>query len=129
MATVAAIVIMAQNQNETSAVPSPINKQPASQLIAKAIFNCDNGKTINTAFYSGKTIPSADPNLPPTPGGSVNLILSDGRSMTLPHVISADGGRYANTDESFIFWNRGDTAFITENNVETYTNCFIYSNK
>jgi membrane-bound inhibitor of C-type lysozyme len=28
--------------------------------------------------------------------------------------MSGSGARYANADESFVFWNKGDTAFITE---------------
>jgi len=33
--------------------------------------------------------------------------------------------RYANKDESFVFWNKGDTAFITEgaSGEETYSDC------
>src|SRR5581483_12293852 len=37
----------------------------------------------------------------------------------------ASGARYANADESFIFWNKGTTAFITENGQTTYANCSI----
>jgi hypothetical protein len=91
------------------------------------MFFYNGGKTISAAFYAGTSTPSADPNQPPVPGGSVALTLSDGRSMTLPQTVSADGGRYANADESIVFWNRGDTAFITENNVQTYANCAIPS--
>jgi len=105
----------------------PVSGQSDGRLIATAKFFCDGGKTINAAFYAGTSTPSADPNRPPVPGGSVVLVLSDGRNMTLPHVISADGGRYANADESIVFWNRGDTAFITENNSQTYANCAIPS--
>lgn len=100
-----------------------LRTQPKISPIATALFSCDSGKTINSAFYSGKTIPSTNPNMPPIPGGSVSLILSDGRNMNLPHVVSADGGRYANKDESFVFWNKGNTAFITEKNIQTFTNC------
>lgn len=123
--TVSFIIIMAQTHT-IPAKPLPIGKQPASRLIAKAVFLCDGEKSVITAFYSGETIPSASPDLPPVPGGSADLILSDGRSMNLPHVVSADGGRYANADESFVFWNRGDTAFITENNAQTFANCAAY---
>jgi len=28
--------------------------------------------------------------------------------------MSASGARYANKDETFVFWNEGDTAFVTE---------------
>lgn len=58
-----------------------------------------------------------------TSGNSVQLILSDGRSMTLPQVISADGARYANADQSFVFWNVGNGATIYENNEATFSNC------
>ena len=43
--------------------------------------------------------------------------------MTLPQAISASGARYANSDESFVFWNKGDTAFIQEGENYTYENC------
>jgi hypothetical protein len=38
----------------------------------------------------------------------VELMLSDGRSLSLPQVMSASGARYANKDESFVFWNKGN---------------------
>jgi membrane-bound inhibitor of C-type lysozyme len=40
-------------------------------------------------------------------------------------VLSGSGARYANKDESFVFWNKGDTAFITEgaSGEETYSDC------
>ena len=79
---------------------------------------------INAAFYSGTSTPSVvEPGQPPVPTGRVTLTLSDGRTMTLPQTLSADGGRYTNADESIVFWNKGDTAFITENGADTYTNC------
>ena len=49
---------------------------------------------------------------------SVELKLSDGRSLKIPQAMSGSGARYANTDESFVFWNKGDTAFITEGKKE-----------
>jgi membrane-bound inhibitor of C-type lysozyme len=54
---------------------------------------------------------------------NVELTLSDGRSLTVPHALSASGARYANADESFVFWNKGNTAFITEDSEETFSNC------
>jgi membrane-bound inhibitor of C-type lysozyme len=70
---------------------------------------CDGDKTIDAEFYSE----------------SVELKLGDGRSLTLPQVISGSGARYANADESFVFWNKGDTAFITEgsDDEQTYSDC------
>jgi len=73
-------------------------------------FNCADGKTIGATFY-------------PDQDNKVDLILSDGRSLSVPHAISASGARYANADESFVFWNKGDTAFIEENQEITFADC------
>lgn len=90
---------------------------------ATATFVCADGATIQAAFYNGASIPSANPNEPPTLTGSVALTLSDGRTMTLPQAVSADGARYASVDGSVVFWNVGDTATLTENGTTTYANC------
>lgn len=81
----------------------------AEDPIAQAVFKCAEGKSIDAAFYADK----------------VDLTLSDGRSLELPQVISGSGARYANADESFVFWNKGDTAFVTEGTDEamTYAEC------
>ena len=47
------------------------------------------------------------------------------KAMYLPQTISASGARYANEDESFIFWNKGNTAFMEQNGVITISNCVI----
>ncbi|MBM3544814.1 MAG: lysozyme inhibitor [Alphaproteobacteria bacterium] len=81
----------------------------AETAVATAVFKCDGGKSIDATFY----------------GDSVDLKLSDGRSMKVPQAMSASGARYANKDETFVFWNKGDTAFVTEGKdaKETYTGC------
>ncbi|MGB8815656.1 MAG: MliC family protein [Minisyncoccia bacterium] len=75
-------------------------------------FQCDSSKSIIATFY-------------PTDDKFVDLKLSDERNMSVPHAVSASGARYAKADESFVFWNKGDTAFITEgtSSTETYSNC------
>ncbi|MES2006686.1 MAG: MliC family protein [Patescibacteria group bacterium] len=84
---------------------------PSEVPVNIATFSCEQGKTIGAVFYSAK----------------VELTLSDGRKLSLPQAISASGARYANADQSFVFWNKGNTAFIGEGKVEpqqeTYTNC------
>ncbi len=93
--------------------------------IAQFTFSCDGDKSIDAAFYEGEII-KVNSGEPPIPTGSVKLKLSDGRNLELPQTISASGVRYANSDESFIFWNKGDTALVLENNIEKdYTNCTI----
>lgn len=75
-----------------------------------AAFSCDGGKKIEAVFTTG-----------PKPG--VQLSLSDGRHLVLPQAVSASGARYTNRDESFVFWNKGRTAFIEEGGQRTYTGC------
>ena len=54
---------------------------------------------------------------------TVDIELSDGRKIILPHAMSGSGARYANADESFVFWNKGDTAFIEEGGNMTFKDC------
>lgn len=99
----------------------------ALTFISEVNYICDDSKTIKASFYEGKYIP-VEPGEPPIPTGSVEIILSDGKSFNLPQTISASGVRYANNDESLIFWSKGDSAFILENNEETYANCITAQN-
>ena len=83
---------------------------PPSSNVIKARFACSGGKWIDATFVNG-TI------------NTVDLKLSDGRSLSLPQAMSASGARYANPDESFVFWNKGNTAFVEENGKATYDAC------
>ena len=94
-----------------------------SNFIDQVFYTCDDGKTIDASFYEGE-ITLVEPGEPPIPSGSVKIILSDGRDFDLPQTISASGIRYADSNESIIFWSKGDGAFIVENDEETYKNCF-----
>jgi membrane-bound inhibitor of C-type lysozyme len=73
-------------------------------------YSCDADKSITATFH----LPQDD---------FANVNLSDGRHLILAHTISADGARYANATESFVFWNKGVTAFVTENGTTTYSGC------
>lgn len=95
----------------------------ANTPIATVDYICDQGKAIHAVYYQGESKPAASADQPPQPGGSVMITLSDGRTMTLPQTISADGARYANPDESFVFWSKGTGAFVMENDAQTYANC------
>ncbi|MHB8860545.1 MAG: MliC family protein [Minisyncoccota bacterium] len=99
-------------------------KQPEIQPIATAHYLCDAGKTLTASFYRGAAPTTPAPGRPPVPTGSVALTLSDGRLMTLAQTISADGSRYANADESFVFWSKGNGALVLENNQQkSYVDC------
>lgn len=100
-------------------VPGLVDKILAMQGVivvpAKTVmFKCDASKSIVATFY-------------PSDDKFVDLKLSDGRSLSIPHAISASGARYTTPKESFVFWNKGDTAFITEGKAgsETYSNCVV----
>ncbi len=53
----------------------------------------------------------------------MKLSLSDGRKILLPQAMSGSGARYANKDETFVFWNKGNTSFIEEGGKTTYAGC------
>lgn len=84
----------------------------SGRLMDTVSYSCDAGKSIVARYYE------------PAPVGSAMVSLSDGRSMTLAQTVSADGVRYANSDESFVFWSRGNGALVLENNQKkSYIGC------
>jgi membrane-bound inhibitor of C-type lysozyme len=58
----------------------------------------------------------ADFSPPSLTNGRVALTFATGRRITLPQVMSADGGRYANNDIEF--WIKGRNATLTMNGVK-----------
>ncbi len=105
----AAVLLCPTIGTAQSAAEQPRSPPAAEQLI-KAGFTCDGGKKILAVFKNGTQ---------PT----VTLTLSDKRQLVLPQAASASGARYANADESVVFWNKGRTAFIEEAGRRTYTGC------
>lgn len=98
---------------------------PVLSPIAQVTYLCNDGKMIDAAFYKRTSLPVA-PGEPPIPTGSVEVILSDGRNFKLPQTISADGARYATSDESLVFWSKGNGALVLEHNVEkSYIGCVV----
>lgn len=79
----------------------------SENVVSTALFTCDGSLKINAQYYSD----------------SVNLILSDGRTISLPQVAGADGVRYANTDESTVFWSKDMSANLLENGINIFKNC------
>jgi uncharacterized protein len=91
----------------------PAEATAQSAAVAKTIqafFACAAGKTVTAVFTNGTQ-------------SSVKLTLSDGRELSVPQALSGSGARYANSNESFVFWNKGNTAFIEENGKTTYSGC------
>ncbi len=82
-------------------------------------FYCAEEKNITASFYIGDD-------------KFVDLILNDksntnepARKISLPRAMSGSGARYAKADESMVFWNKGDTAFVEENGVTTFKDCAL----
>jgi len=84
-----------------------VAEKATGRIINSVTFSCAGNKTIQVLFFEDKA----------------ELNLSDGRHMLLLQAISASGARYANTEESFVFWNKGNTAFIEESNKTTFKDC------
>jgi membrane-bound inhibitor of C-type lysozyme len=86
-------------------------------------YSCAQGKSLVAEYFDGAT--RMAPNGMPIPGGHVILTLSDGKRLNLPQTLSGSGIRYANADESFVFWSKGDTAFVEEGpkQTQTYSGC------
>lgn len=82
-------------------------------------YQCQHNKTIVADFYDGKS--SVGPDGQPIPGGRVVVQLSDGRKFSLPQTLSGSGIRYADSSGTFVFWSKGDTAFVEEGSSQTVT--------
>lgn len=98
--------------NTASIAPSA-TAVSAAKLINNVTFLCPGPSTFIAAQFMNN----------PSGTGYVDLELSDGRTFSLPQVISADGARYADPTGSFVFWNKGNGAFIEENGTTTYSAC------
>lgn len=120
---VIAFVIIRNYSSKPAYNNGPVTSQTATP-VATASYSCNAGKTITASFYDGPVIPPVADGQPPTPTGSAKVVLSDGRTMTLMQKISASGARYANADETFVFWSKGNGALVLENNEEkSYIGC------
>ncbi|WP_296713688.1 MliC family protein [Rhodoblastus sp.] len=70
----------------------------------EAPYTCSGGAKLTARFSP-----------PGTEMGTVALIFATGETITLPQVISADGGRYAGNGVEF--WIKGRSATLTRNGV------------
>ncbi|WP_421998139.1 MliC family protein [Reyranella sp.] len=92
---------------------------PAPKPLSTVHYACAQGKALTASYFDGPTRTAADGR--PIPGGRVELVLPDGRSLSLPQTLSGSGIRYANADQSFVFWSKGDSAFVEEGPQATMT--------
>ena len=101
----------------------PLKAPPPDAPMSTVRYQCQQNKTIVADYYDGKS--SAGPDGRPIPGGRVMVQLSDGRKFGLPQTLSGSGIRYADSSGTFVFWSKGDTAFVEEgaNQTVTYRDC------
>ncbi len=84
---------------------------PYDQIVAR--FECDNDQWIDVVYYNHAEKPSY-----------AELVLSDGRELTVYQAISASGARYLSEDESIEFWTKGeDVVSFMENGEAIFENC------
>lgn len=103
---IGAAVMYATRAND-GASATTTGQQTVSAGGVEARFSCDGGRSI-VAIFSER---------------EAHLVLSDGRELTIPQTVSGSGARYANENETFVFWNKGDSATIEEAGTMTYTGC------
>jgi membrane-bound inhibitor of C-type lysozyme len=108
-----AVSLAALSGCSTNSAPPPAATEATPGAAAHdvhATFACAAGKSIVAVFV----------NAPPA---RVALTLSDGRQLQLPQALSASGARYASSDGSLVFWNKGRGAFIEEGGQHTFDDC------
>jgi membrane-bound inhibitor of C-type lysozyme len=74
-------------------------------LAVQASYQCKDGTAVKAVFSAQG------------PASSARLTLGGGQTITLPQVLSADGGRYA--DGGIEFWIKGKTARLTRGGAVT----------
>jgi membrane-bound inhibitor of C-type lysozyme len=96
----------------------------AKIVTGQATYQCADGHMIQAVFIEQGPVPVGVPGEPPTSNAFVILSFDAAEDITLPQAISASGARYANNDESFVFWIKGQGVTVLENGAEnTYKNC------
>jgi len=104
------IVIVGYNIIHKAPLISPITTTPVTVTpVATAPMNyaCDDNATIVATFSNS----------------SASLVLSDGRHLVLPQIVSADGAQYQ--QGTILFVTKGDQGFLQENGNTTYSNCIV----
>jgi membrane-bound inhibitor of C-type lysozyme len=100
---VVGVLVIKKSPNQIPANPT---EGKDISITATGSFLCSNGSTIDAIFTENSAIVSVDEQV-----------------LELPQVVSASGARYANADESFVFWNKGNTVFIEQSGEITYNDC------
>lgn len=85
-------------------------------FIDSVTYYCDAGKVIHATYYEDVNENNNSNSGIPNPVGLAEVTLENEEPVLLRQTISASGIRYANEDESFVFWSKGSDALIMRNN-------------
>lgn len=101
--------------------------EETQEFVNEIDYICSGNKTINAKFYKGEDI-IVEEGQPPVPSASVSLVFDNGDTQTLDQDVSASGVRYINENQDFVFWTKGNSAMVLENNEPTdYVGCIALS--
>lgn len=77
------------------------------KAFATKSYACEAGDEFVVQYFEGPKAPPQWPGERPNPTGHVIISIPGGQILTLQQTISGSGVRYANADESAVFWNKG----------------------
>ncbi len=107
------------NQSETEEMQNPV-------VTGQVNYQCLDNHTVEAVFMTQGPMPEVVPGQPPTSNALVSISLDGAPNIVLPQAISADGSRYANDDESLVFWSKGNGAMVLQNGKEDiFQNCIV----
>lgn len=120
-----------QTTNTSTSATNSTDNQAGWSVETVATYQCANNVSLKATFYKHSSQIETAPNEPPKPTGSVTLELPDGQKLDLPQTISADGGRYADAKDEFVFWSKGNSALIQQNGSSStiYQDCIVVEPK
>lgn len=102
---IAFVVGMKYSSNQSQQVPANAKINPNDPSFT--VYECSDDKSIWASYKESE----------------VSLSLSDGSTIFLPQATSGSGARFANEDESIVFWDKGGSAFLEQNGEKTYDGC------
>ena len=93
------------------ATATAAQQTPATSQDLKVNFQCDDNKSMAATFHLSANM--------------LDLMLSDGRVLTLTNVPSSDSTQYISTDGTIRLWSKGQGTFLQEGDKTTFSNCSL----
>jgi len=85
---------------------------PTTAIPEKAVsYQCDENNSFTVEFFGNDA------------GAATFSDAQTGTTLELAHVASASDAKYENQENQFVFWSKGNDAFVTQGEKELYTNC------